>query len=74
MKVDLYSIANSEPFLEFTEKYNADFVISVLETVLDNAEDIAYEEGISKRQAFEDLIWNYNQNPHLIDDLIKSFV
>jgi len=72
--VDLYSVANSKPFIEFTEKYNADFVISVLESVLDNAEDIAYEEGISKKQAFEDLIWNYNQNPHLIDDLIKSFV
>ena len=72
--IDLYSIATSDPFKEFTEKYNADFVISVLETVLDNAEDIAYEDGISKSKAFEDLIWNYNQNPHLIDDLIKSFV
>lgn len=72
--IDLYSIANSEPFIEYTEKYNADFVISVLETVLDNAEDIAYEEGISKRQAFEDLIESYNQNPHLIDELINCFV
>lgn len=72
--IDLYSVATSEPFNEFSEKYNTDFVISVLESVLENAEDIAYEEGISKRQAFEDLIWNYNQNPHLIDDLIKSFV
>ena len=72
--IDLYKIATEEPFLEYSEKYNTDFVISVLKSVLDNAEDIAYEEGISKEKAFEDSIWNYNQNPHLIDDLIKSFV
>lgn len=70
--IDLYKIATQEPFLEYSEKYNTDFVISVLEIVKDNSEDIAYEEGISKEKAFEDLIWNYKQNPYLINDLIKS--
>ena len=70
--IDLYSIATSEPFLEYSEKYNTDFVISVLEIVKDNSEDIAYEEGISKEKAFEDSILHYKQNPYLINDLIKS--
>ena len=70
--MDLYKIATEEPFLEYSEKYNTDFVISVLEIVKDNSEDIAYEEGISKEKAFEDLIWNYKQNPDLFNDLIKS--
>ena len=70
--IDLYKIATEEPFLEYSEKYNTEFVISVLEIVKDNSEDIAYEEGISKEKAFEDLIWNYKQNPYLIEDLIKS--
>ena len=70
--MDLYKIATQEPFLEYSKKYNTDFVISILEIVKDNSEDIAYEEGVSKEKAFEDLIWNYKQNPFLIDDLIKS--
>ena len=70
--MDLYKIATEEPFLEYSEKYNTEFVISVLEIVKDNSEDIAYEEGVSKEKAFEDLIWNYKQNPYLINDLIKS--
>ena len=70
--IDLYKIATEEPFLEYSEKYNTDFVISVLEIVKDNSEDIAYEEGISKEKAFEDSILNYKQNPYLINDLIKS--
>ena len=70
--IDLYKIATEEPFLEYSEKYNTDFVISVLEIVKDNSKDIAYEEGVSEEKAFEDLIWNYKQNPYLINDLIKS--
>jgi len=68
--MDLKKIATQEPFLEYSEKYNTEFVISVLEMVKDNSKDIAYEEGVSEEKAFEDLIWNYKQNPDLINDLI----